>query len=82
MQANVGVMVAPTHRHRGVGTSLLQRLVSEATERRLGWLVFNYPERCVDITRFLESSGLTVARRIGNGMVRAAIWVPTKAEAA
>ncbi len=74
--AGVAVCVAPGWRRARLGTALLRHAVDEAAQRDIAWLVLHFADGESGLSSWLKESGLVIARRVSNGMVRVAVLVP------
>jgi L-amino acid N-acyltransferase YncA len=74
---HTSVTVTPAWQGVGLGRSLLERLVAEAAPHGLRFLVARYPEGSLAVQRMVAGADVVVARRVGDGMVRVAVAVPT-----
>ena len=73
---HVVIVVKPEWRGVGVGRALLHRMVERAPELGFTFLSLAYETDNEAAWRMLSSDDLVVARRIRNGVVKAALAVP------
>ena len=73
---HLSVFVKPEWRGIGIGSALVARMADRARDLELSYLTLSFGVDNVAAGRMLESTGLIVARRIREGVEKAAVLVP------
>lgn len=75
LDGHVVIAVKPEWRRLGLGRALLDRMVERARDLGLAYLILAHGTHNLAASKLVESSGLVVARRVRDEMVRAVLVV-------
>ncbi|HVM54007.1 MAG TPA: GNAT family N-acetyltransferase [Acidimicrobiales bacterium] len=72
---NVGLVVPPANRRRGIGSQLLQRLLELAVEREVAYLTCTHPDD-IGARQLMRATHAICSRRVADGTARDVVLVP------
>ena len=78
---HVTVYVRPEWRNVGVGTALLRRMADRSGDLGVTYLTLSYGVDNHAAARMTAATGLVIARRVSQGVEKAAVFVPPTAAA-
>jgi GNAT superfamily N-acetyltransferase len=78
---HLNVFVKPEWRNVGVGTAMVRHMTDWAGGQGLKYLTLSFAVENEAASRMLAATGLVVARRIREGVEKAAVFVPAAAAA-